>query len=197
VPQRTDKPSGIQPLPPAKKWRAITLATLLLVPGYWSMLAGLVAGASGDTGLGINPGAAIAFGLAVIPFVFMVLAFLSEHPRAPGAVIKAMGLSLLVGLPVSAFAGDAVTGIVAGVGSGGIVALRTDFAHSWKARAVAVLLAAVYTFVLVRAAGPIALLPAPILPFTGIGIADHLSERRMEREISQADGATEDRRPAR
>jgi hypothetical protein len=185
VSQRATKPQGVQPLPHAKKWRAITLATLLLVPGYWAMLAGLVVANTEDPGIDINPGAAIALGLAVIPFVFVVLAFLSEHPRAPGAVIRAMGLSLLVGIPVSAVAGDAVTGIVAGVGAGGIVALRADMAHSRKARAVAVLLAAAYTYVLVRAAGPVALLPAPILPFTGIGIADHLSERKMDREMSE------------
>src|SRR5688500_15575079 len=98
-----------------KKWRAITLATLVLVPGFWSILTGLVLAASDDPNIAINPGAAIAFGLAVIPFVFIVLAFLSEHPRAPGAVLRAMGLALLVGISVSAVARDAVTGIVAGV----------------------------------------------------------------------------------
>ena len=41
---------------------------------------------------GPAPGPAIALGLALIPFVFIVLAFLSEHPSAPGAVVKAMGL---------------------------------------------------------------------------------------------------------
>jgi hypothetical protein len=180
--QRTN--GGIEPLPPMKKWRAITLATLVLVPGYWSILTGLVIAASDDPGLDINPGAAIAFGLAVIPFVFVVLAFASEHPRAPGAVLRAMGLALLVGISVSAVARDAVTGIVAGVGAGGIVALRMDLPHRWKPRAVAVVLASLYTFVLIRLVGPVALLPAPILPFTGIGIADHLSERKAEPEIS-------------
>lgn len=180
--QRATEPRGVETLPPAKKWRAITLATLLLVPGYWAILVGLVVANTENPSLDINPGAAVALGLALVPFVFVVLAFMSEHPRAPGAVLRAMGLALLVGLPISALAGDAVTGIVAGVGAGGVVALRADMAHSMKARALAVLIAAAYTYVLVRAAGPVALLPAPILPFTGIGIADHLSERKMARE---------------
>jgi hypothetical protein len=47
---------------------------------------------------------------------------------------------------------------------------------------MAVLIASLYTFVLVRTAGPIALLPAPVFPFTGIGLADHLAERRRERD---------------
>jgi hypothetical protein len=168
---------GLDPLSPQRKWRAITLATLVLVPAFWSILAGLVALSSDEHKDAPNAGAALGLGLSLIPFVFVVLAFLSEHPRAPMAVVKAMGLCLLVGIPVSALAGDAVTGIVAGVGAGGIVALRSDGDQGWKPRAVAVVLATVYTFALVRMLGAPALLPAPIFPFTGIGVADHIAER--------------------
>jgi hypothetical protein len=173
----------MQPLSPARKWRAIMVATLVLVLAFWALLAGLVAEATSDsTGSTAEPNAALglAVGLTVIPFVFVTLAFLSEHPRAPGAVVRAMGWSLLVGIPVSALAGDAVTGIVAGVGAGGIQALRMDEPQNWRARAWAVVVAAAYTFVLARIAGGLVLLPAPIFPLTAIGIADHLSERRAE-----------------
>lgn len=176
------------PLPPRVKWKAITLATLLLVPAFWGLLAGLVAIAGGDTEDAPSPGAAIALGLAVIPFVYVVLAFLSEQRSAPTAVLKAMGLTLVVGVPVSVLAADAVTGLIAGIGSGGIVALRADRDHSRRARVVAVVAASLYTFALIRVAGPIALLPAPVLPFTAIGVADHLSERRRAREREQVDG---------
>ena len=118
--------AGIEPLSPQKKWRAITIATLVLVPAYWAILIGFVsAGSDSDGGVG-NPAVAIAFGLMLIPFVYVALAFLSEHPMAAGAVVKAMGLCLVVGICASALAGDAVTGIIAGVGAGGIVALRAD-----------------------------------------------------------------------
>jgi hypothetical protein len=173
--------AGADPLPPQRKWRAITLATLLLVPAFWAMLAGLVTIASEDGEAAADApqaGAALAFGLALIPFVFVVLAFMSEQPRAPTAVLKAMGLCLVVGIPVSALAADAVTGIVAGAGAGGIAALRADTPDGWKARAVAVLIGAAYTFVLVRMVGAVALLPAPVFPFTGIGVADHFVEWR-------------------
>jgi hypothetical protein len=50
---------------------------------------------------------------------------------------------------------------------------------------VAVAIASFYTLVLVYVAGGIVLLPAPIFPFTAIGIADHLSERKAERERQQ------------
>lgn len=177
---------GVEPLSPQRKWRAITLATVVLVPAYWAILVGLVTSASTEPGGVANPAAAIALGLALIPFVFVALAFLSGHPAAPGAVIKAMGLCLLVGIPVSAIAADAVTGIVAGVGAGGIVALRADEGHTWRVRAAGVVVASLYTFVLARTAGAIVLLPAPVFPFTAIGVADHLAERRREREISGA-----------
>ena len=124
----------------------------------------------------------IAFGLVLLPFVFLVLAFLSEHPRASGATVWALILTILVGAPVSGFAGDAVTGFVAGVGAGGIVAIRADVAHNWKARAIAVLAVSACAFILLRSTTVIALLLAPVLPFTSIGVADHLSERRRERE---------------
>ncbi len=159
------------------------VATLVLVVAFWALLAGMVAAATDDSpGSEGEPALALglAVGLAVIPFVFVALAFLSEHPRAPAAVLRAMGWALLVGIPASALAGDAVTGIVAGVGAGGIQALRMDEPQNWRARALAVLVASVYTLVLARVAGALVLLPAPVFPLTAIGIADHLSERRAE-----------------
>jgi hypothetical protein len=173
--------AGLEPLSPRRKWRAITIATLLLVPGYWSLVTGLVAEGSHKESA---PFAApyIAFGLVLLPFVFLALAFLSEHPRASGATAKALLLTILVGAPVAGLAGDTVTGFVAGVGAGGIVAMRADVAHNWKARAIAVLAVSACVFVLLRSTTVIALLLAPVLPFTSIGVADHLSERRRERE---------------
>jgi hypothetical protein len=172
--------AGAEPLAPRKKWRAVLLASLLLAPAYWSLLAGLVSVATEGPG---GPMAApyIAVGLCIIPFVFVVLAFLSEHPRSPGAVVLAMLLTLGVGIPVSAVAADAVTGFVAGVGAGGVVALRSDLLHDWKTRALAVALVSAYVFVLVRTVPGVALLIAPALPFVSIGVADHLTERRKER----------------
>jgi hypothetical protein len=166
------------PLPPRRKWRAITVATLVLVPPYWFVLNGLVSAAAGAAG---NPAPLIGFGLAALPFVFLVLAFLSEHPRAPGAVVRAMGLALLVGIPAYALAGDGVTWVVAGMGAGGIAALRTDVVHDWKARAVAVAVTSALIYVFLRLGGVAAVVLAPALPFTVLGVADHLVERRLER----------------
>jgi hypothetical protein len=173
--------AGVAPLSPRRKWRAILLATLLLVPGYWAMLAGVVAVASDDGGGVSYPGAYIAFGLALIPFVFVVLAFVSEHPRAPSAVVKALVLAIIVGVPASAIAADAVTGLVAGLGAGGVAALRADVIHDWRPRVAAVVVVSLWVFLTLRTTPEVAILLAPVLPFTSIGVADHLWERRQER----------------
>lgn len=170
-----------EPISQKRRWQAITLGTLMLVPAYWSILIGAVSLASDDGKGTANPGAAVAFGLALLPFVFIVLAFTSAHLRAPGAVLRAMFLALVVGVVASAVAADAVTGVVAGAGAGGIVALRLDPPSTWRIRAAAVGVAVAYTFVLARVASVLALLPAPIFPFTAIGVADQLAERREER----------------
>jgi hypothetical protein len=184
-------PVGSDP-PPRRKWLAITLATLALVPAYWGILAAYVAAASGsDPATAPLPvGPLLAFGLCVVPFVFLVLAFLSQHPRAPGAVLRAMLFALAVGIPVSALASDAVTGLVAGVGAGGIAALRPDAASSTRARIVAVIIASALVFLLLRTATVTGLLLAPVLPFTAIGLADHVSELRRERATRSDDGPT-------
>ena len=121
-----------------------------------------------------------------MPFVFLALAFVSGHPSAPMATVKAMGLFLLVGIPVSGDRGGCGDRPGGGAGAGGIVALRASEIGTWKTRALAVLFACVYTLVLARAAGAIILISVPAFPFTSIGIADHLAERRHARELAEA-----------
>ena len=100
-------------------------------------------------------------------------------------VLKAMALTLLIGIPVSAVAADAVTGMVAGIGAGGIAAIRADVLHSWRARALGVAAASVFVFLAIRTAPEAAVLLAPCLPFTAIGIADHLVRAQGRRVASR------------
>jgi hypothetical protein len=78
-----------------------------------------------------------------------------------------------------------VTGLIAGAGAGGIVALRMDLAHILRYRVIAVVAVTLYCFLLLRTVSEVALLIGPALPFSALGVADHLSERRAERS-SQA-----------
>jgi hypothetical protein len=84
----------------------------------------------------------------------------------------------VVGIPASALASDAVTGLVAGMAAGGAAALRPDEGGSTRARILAVAVAAAVVFVLLRTVTVSALLLAPVLPFTALGVADHLWELR-------------------
>ena len=168
-----------------RKWAAITAATVLMTVSYAMLVAALVSAAADD---GPDPGPLFAFGLGLVPFVFMVLAFMSAHQRAPGAVLKAMGLSLLIGAMVSAVLQDAAAGLVAGFGAGGVVALRYDADHSWKARAVAVALVVVYVTVLVSVFVEAGLLAGAVLPFLSLGIADWVTENRARSRRLEAAG---------
>jgi hypothetical protein len=179
-----DASAAVDPIAPRRMWRAILLSTLLLVPAYWTLLIGVVSVVSTRSGGVAAPGLWIAFGLMLVPFVFVVIAFASAHPNAPSAVVKAMALAVVVGLPISALAADAVTGFVAGIGAGGIVALRSDVERPWRARMLGVLLATAWAFLTVRVVPEAALLLAPILPFTSVGLADHLVVLRRERRAA-------------
>ena len=175
----------------AKKWRAILVATLVLVLAFWALLEGLVAEATNDgSSSEVEPNAAIglAVGLTVIPFVFVALAFLSEHPR-PWSRGPGDG-RMLVGYGTAA--GDAATGIVAGVGAGGIQVLRMDEPQNWRAWAWRWWLLRGYCSSW-RAAGGLVLRRRPSSLLTAIGVADHLSEL----EVQAADPASSDSRASR
>ena len=174
----------LEPQSPRRKWRAITIATLLLVPAYLGIVLGLIAVAS-DRADAPPAGPPIAFGLGLLPFVFVALAFLSGHPSAPAAVAKAMGTSLLVGIPVAAIVPDAVTGLIAGIGAGGAVALRPEPFATGKARALGVAAVSLYVAVMVRIVPDVTLLLAPTLPFSCLGVADHIAETRGARDASR------------
>jgi hypothetical protein len=173
------------PLSPQRAWRAIAAATAVVVLAYGLLLAGQVSAAPGRSGVPL-PWIVIATGLLLLPVAFWVLAVLSERDRPLRVAGKAAAVAVLVGLMVSAVAADGVTGIVAAVGAGGAVALRLDDDHSARARVAAVLVATAYVLVMVRTGGSIAVLLAPLLPLTGLGLADHLSARRAHHEPSIA-----------
>ena len=159
----------IEPISPRRKWLAIGTATILLVVSYSAIVVSFVAA---EVATGPDPGPAFALGLGIAPFVFVALAFISGHRRAPGAVLRAMGLSLLVGLLVSVLLQDAVTGLTAGYGAGGIVSLRAEPVNTWKSRAIGVVLVSLYVAVLVRVVIEGGLIAGATLPLVSVGVAD-------------------------
>jgi hypothetical protein len=162
---------------PRRKWLAIALATVVMMISYSAMLVAFIALEVED---GPAPGPLIALGLGLVPFVFLILAFVSVNRRAPGSVLKAMALSVLVGGLVSALMADAVSGLVAGFGVGGAVTLRIDEPESMRARFIAVALVTVYVGVLVNFSVEGGLFTGAVLPLMALGISDWISERRAE-----------------
>ena len=126
---------------------------------------------------GGNAAGPFYLGLALVPFVLMILAFGSKHPRAPGAVLRGMALTLVVGIPVAYL--NLPMGLVAGYGAGGVFTLRAESYHRWQIRATAVALAAVYTLAVLLIMQDEAVFVGGIVPFLAIGIADHIQENRL------------------
>jgi hypothetical protein len=153
---------------------AIAAATVLLQFSYWPILTGATGLFLAERSLG-----PVYLGLALVPFVFLVLAFGSRHPRASGAVLRGMGLFILVGLPVGAMVGP-LLGVPAGYAVGGITALRPPdgFSRVGRARGIAVLLGLVYLVVMAFVAPFFAAFVGAVLPFTVLGLADQALEWR-------------------
>jgi hypothetical protein len=173
-----------EPLTPRRRWGVLTAATALMFLSYSSIVESLGAGDADGAGL-------LWLGMAVVPFVFLVLAFGSRHPRAPGATGKAMGLFLLVALPLGL--ANVVAGLVAGFGAGAVIALRPDEGvTSYRRRWIAVASATVYVLVLlllssqVPVLAPFAVVSGAVLPLAVVGIADEISTDQAVREHQDA-----------
>jgi hypothetical protein len=167
-----------RPLEPRGRWIALTAATVVYQFAYWPMIMSVIGG-EGATSAGLW------LGLAITPLVFMVLAFTSRHPRAPGATGRAMGLFLLIGLPIGLV--NIVIGLAAGFGAGAIAALRREpEVHPLKPRIIAVIAGSVYLFVLslfgqvYPGVAQFVLVSGAVIGLAVVGLADEVSEARAD-----------------
>lgn len=170
---------GGAPNTPPRRWLALIVASLVLQFSYWPLVAAMTASLDGDEA----SAAAVALGLSLAPITYVLLAFMSRHPRAPGAVLKAMALLLLVGMPVVLL--NSIVGLFAGYAAGGVIALRPlPEGRPYRPRVIAVAIVAVYLFGLqLLGANEFALLSAAALPLAVSGIAD---EAMLGRAASRA-----------
>lgn len=131
--------------------------------------------------------AAFGVGLIIVPFVFLVLAFGSRHPRAPGAVLRSLGVWVLVGVVISAR--SIVLGLVVGFGLAGMLSLRTDHPGAQRARLWALLFAVLYVVMLIVVAPGIGLFAAGTVPLIALGFADqYLDAKRRGPGTEGTDG---------
>lgn len=178
-----------RPVSARRKWAAISVATVIMAISVFFMLYGAVEGAVlYETSA---PGPPFAFGLALVPFAFVALAFISGHPAAGGAVVVALLLAVPIALPLAAISRDVVTGVAAGYGAGGVVALRREYYQSRRARIVAVVLTTVYVFITLRVDAATGVTAACLLPFVALGIADLAGDWRRAQRDQRPEGGGE------
>jgi hypothetical protein len=160
-------------LTPRGRWLAIVTASIVMQFSYWPAIFALAASHADEP----VPLDLALFGLTFVPRVFIVLAFLSRHPRAPGAVLKAMGLFLLVGAPVVLV--NPLVGFAAGFGAGGIAALRRPEDAPLRPRVIALTATCVYLLGLVLVGlTDLAIMSAAAVPLAVLGIADEVTVGR-------------------
>ena len=155
-----------------RAWVAIIAATVVEVIAYGFLLFAILASASDIPEAGGPP---LALGLILVPFVFVALAFISKRERAPIATLKAMGLWVLVLLPIGLL--NPVAGLTAAFGVGGIVTLRRGPIYRLSYRVWAVVITTVYVTGLLFFAPPGGVFAGAVMPFPALGVADMLAVR--------------------
>lgn len=157
-----------------RRWLAILLTTALMTATYVVFLYSLVVASGEET---VFAGGLLGIALGLVPGVFAVGAFVSQSPSVIKATLKASGL-WVAGVAIFFF--DLPTGLVAGFGAGGVLAFRLRTKNSYRARAIAIALCVIYTFVLLRVAPEVGLFAGAPLPFIAIGLADMYTERAVQ-----------------
>ena len=155
-------------------WKAIAAGTAVAQFSYWPAVSAVV----GAPDSGADGTRMLTLGFAVMPLVFITVAFGSRHPRAPAAVLRAMGLFIVVGLPLALW--HVGVGLVVGYGAGTIAALRRpERIRSHVGRVVAVTLAGLYVFIAGAVATSVGLLAGALVALAAVGVADAVAVRRV------------------
>ncbi len=158
-----------------RSWLAISLGTVVVMISYSSLLAAIVSSREASAATG----PVFALGFSLVPVVYVVVAFVSGRQKAPMAVLRAMGVWLMVALPLSLL--NPVFGLSAGYGIGGVLTLKEGDTDRWQARTVAVLTVAAYAFgilVLVPSLTALGVLSGGFLALPALGLADSYTRNR-------------------
>ena len=168
------------PISPRRKWAALALGTFTGLVAYWIAVLTLATPLE-DADQVPEASAAIGVAIALVPLAFFGVASVSERPQRWWGTLAATAVGMAVGAAAALIARDLATGVVAGLGAGGAVALRADRAGWLVSRGIGVLVAAAYVAILVRVTPLLAILMAPLLPFLAVGLADAFAERLRAR----------------
>jgi len=160
-----------------RNWIAIACATPLMMFSYFSYGAAFIDAEGDRSGFQLE---LAAIGLAIAPFVYIALGFISRNPVAPKRVLQAMGLLLLVGLSIGLL--DPLLGAATGFCLGGALVLNppdVERLRFWRLGTVAFTL--LYMLVLLVFAAPAGIFTGAVLPLIMIGFADEYAAWSAER----------------
>lgn len=174
------RPSGDSYDHRKRNWLAIALATIVMMFSYFPYAASFVTDEAGTVQINVG---LVGIALALAPFVFVVLAFVSQHPRAPWKVLHSMMLLIPVALAVGLL--SPVLGATAGFGVGGALCLRPlDRSEAMKWRWWAVGVTVLYTLFLLVVVTPAGVFTGGLLPLMMVGFADEYTEWRATRSAA-------------
>lgn len=143
-----------------------------MLASYLMFLWSLVIATGNETAFA---GGILGVGLGLVPAVFAVAAWVSQHPHTLGASLAACGFWLLAVIPIGIV--NLPLALVTGFGLGGIAAFRLGLHADRKTRLIAVGLVVVYTLALQVLFPAVALFGSAPLPFLAIALADNYRER--------------------
>jgi hypothetical protein len=165
------------PLDPRRKWLAVGFATVVTLPAFWLLVAAVVA-ADPDSDLEAPVGVFVGVGLALIPVALYVLARVSRHPEALKAAVFGGSLGIVLAGALSFALREPLSPLVAGIGAGGVIALRRHPDTTTAARAIAVAIATAYSAAMVWFVPQLSLGLSPMLPLAAVAAADGYMARR-------------------
>ena len=156
----------------------MALGTIGVTVSYFFYAAAFIP-PEGQAGPSLDPGL-VGLAIALAPFTFVAVGFVSRNHRAPKLVLAAMGMLLVLGLGVGLI--SPVLGASAGFGVGiALVLKRPGLPDVMRNRIVAVVLSLLYTFALLVFITPAGVLTGAILPPLMVGFADEYTAWRFSR----------------
>ncbi len=165
-----------------RNWLAIAMATVAMVFSYFPYASSFTTLPGGE--VEINPGM-VGIGLVMAPFVFVILAFVSQNPKAPKRVLQSM--VLLLGLGFTAGLLAPALGATAAFAGGATLCLnppKADDVYKWRVGAS--ILTVVYVFVLLLTVTPAGVFAGGLLPLLMVGFADEYSTWVYARDHAEA-----------
>lgn len=174
-----------------RRWRAAIIATLVMQLSYQplTLIRAAFRGADIEPGL---VGNALAFGLGAMPVVLMTAVFISRHLSATSAVLKGMGLFIVLGLPLYLVV-DPIVGATAGYAAAAVVTLRQDFGpYATQMRVVTAIGIVVATLLLVTVLDAASAVIGATLPFLAAAYVDHRVSQRFPPEEDDEEALLEE-----